>query len=126
MSQEDPPITLVAGAASDSYYVYENSLSIIQSQVCWICKGWSVYTLSIDRFKNDQSTHECCLNCYSYITSHVKYKCRMWRTIIEESLLAPGQRTITGQWIRDNPPNRGGLEMATCGCYEAIICTGQG
>ena len=108
MSQLDPPITWAAGERSDSYYVYESSLSIIQSQVCWICKGWSVCTTSMLRFKNDQNPYECCLNCYIYFYHHVEKKCKMWRKIMEESLLPLLQRTITGQWIRDNPAGRNG------------------
>ena len=102
MSQEDPPITVAEGNRSDSYYVYENSLSIIQFQVCWIWKGWTVHTTGIVRFKNDQNPHVCCYNCYTFVYNRVKLKCKMWRKIMEESLLAPGQRTITGQSIRDN------------------------
>ena len=108
MSQEVPPISLDDGATSPSYYVYENSLAIIQFQCCWICKGWSVCTLGVDRFYNDASPPEYCASCYQFVNTRVKLKCEMWRQIMEESVLPVEQRTITGESIRANAPGRGG------------------
>lgn len=99
MSQQNPPITLQEGRFSPSYYVYENSLSINQFQSCWICKGWACFTLSINRFKNDQNPHEYCWSCYNFVLRRAESKCDLWKHIMEESLNT-SLRKITGDVIR--------------------------